>query len=158
MENETPSDGEVPNEKAQQFYNKLISANQPIYEGAAESKLSISVKLLAAMSNWHVPQKCIDHFAQMLVDVCPTKQCLPQNHYQATKLVSTLGLEVEKIDCCVQGCMLFYDNEFGTNDGSLEECKFCNAPRYQARNGDVHRQQKKIAVKSMFYLPIIPRL
>ncbi|KAK2397228.1 hypothetical protein QL285_058826 [Trifolium repens] len=68
MENETPSDGEVPNEKAQQFYNKLISANQPIYEGAAESKLSISVKLLAAMSNWHVPQKCIDHFAQMLVD------------------------------------------------------------------------------------------
>ncbi|WJX18491.1 hypothetical protein P8452_08285 [Trifolium repens] len=52
MENETPSDGEVPNEKAQQFYNKLISANQPIYEGAAESKLSISVKLLAAMSNW----------------------------------------------------------------------------------------------------------
>jgi hypothetical protein len=51
MANETPSDIEVPNEKAQQFYNKLISANQPIYEGAAESKLSISVKLLATMSN-----------------------------------------------------------------------------------------------------------
>ncbi|KAK2383561.1 hypothetical protein QL285_070997 [Trifolium repens] len=152
MENETPSDSEVPNEKAQQFYNKLISANQPIYEGAAESKLSISVKLLAAMSNWHVPQKCIDHFAQMLVDVCPTKQCLLQNHYQATKLVSTLGLEVEKIDCCTNGCLLYYKEDI-----HLTECRVCQAPRYVPRRKGMGNH-KDVPQKRMFYFPIIPRL
>jgi len=48
--------------------------------------------------------------------------------------------------------MLFYDNEFGKNDRALEECKFCDSPRYRLnRNG-------RTLNKSMFYLPIIPRL
>ncbi|CAL5191314.1 unnamed protein product [Lathyrus oleraceus] len=51
METETVSESEIPNEKAQRYYDELISANQPIYEGASESRLSISVKLLVAMSN-----------------------------------------------------------------------------------------------------------
>jgi hypothetical protein len=70
----------------------------------------------------------------MMLDATLVKDNLPTSYYDAKRLVSKLGLKVEKIDCCVQGCMLFYDNEFGTNDGSLEECKFCNAPRYQARS------------------------
>lgn len=55
MENETLSEVKVPNEKAQQSYDELISTNQPIYEGAYESRLFISIKLLTAMSNWHAP-------------------------------------------------------------------------------------------------------
>ena len=63
-----------------------------------------------------------------------------------------LGLKVDKIDCCINGCMLFYDNEFGKNDGALRECKFCDSPRYRlTRNG-------RIPNKSMFYFQIIPRL
>jgi len=73
-------------------------------------------------------------------------------------LGSKLGLEEKKIDCCVNGCMLFYDNEFGKNDGTLEECKFCNSPRYEVSGDVVDRKKKRVAVKSMFYLSIIPRL
>ena len=29
------------------------------------------------------------------------------------QLVSMLGLKAKRIDCCVKGCMLFYDNEYG---------------------------------------------
>ena len=54
--------------------------------------------------------------------------------------------------------MLFYDNEFGTNDGELEECKFCNSLRYLVHSKGVDRKQKQVAVKSMFYLPIIHKL
>ncbi|KAI5421225.1 hypothetical protein KIW84_044892 [Lathyrus oleraceus] len=43
MENETVSECEVPNEEAQRFYDVLTSTNQPIYEGASEFRLSISV-------------------------------------------------------------------------------------------------------------------
>ena len=67
---------------------------------------------------------------KMLLDATPIKDNLPKSYYEAKRLVSKLGLESKWIDCCSNGCMLFYDNEFATNDGALEECKFCNEPRY----------------------------
>ena len=152
MENETISEGEVPNEEAQQFYDVLTSANQPIYEGASESRLSISVKLLAAMSNWHVPQKAMDFFTQMLIDVCPTNQCLPENYYQVKKLVSKLGLEVEKIECYMNGFLLYYKE-----DRTLTQCIVCGDARYVPRKSGMGKY-KDVAVKRMFYFPIIPRL
>ncbi|GAU35269.1 hypothetical protein TSUD_324070 [Trifolium subterraneum] len=148
----------IPNEKALKFYSMMEEVNKPLFKGSSDSKLSMCVRLLAAKSNWNVPEDCLEFFSKMMLDATPVKDNLPKSYYDAKSLVSKLGLEVKKIDCCVQGCMLFYDNEFGTNDGALEECKFCNAPRYQVCNSDVHRTQKRVSVKSMFYLPIIPRL
>ncbi|GAU25221.1 hypothetical protein TSUD_17330 [Trifolium subterraneum] len=148
----------IPNDKALKFYAMIEEVNKPLFEGASDSKLSMCVRLLAAKSNWNVPEDCLEFFSKMMLDATPVKGNLPTSYYHAKRLVSKLGLQVKKIDCCVQGCMLFYDNEFGTNDGALQECKFCNAPRYQVRNSDVHRKQKRVSVKSMLYMPIIPRL
>ena len=36
---------EPPNEDTQRFYNLLVEANKPLYEGASNSKLSISTRL-----------------------------------------------------------------------------------------------------------------
>ncbi|XP_058750302.1 uncharacterized protein LOC131623315 isoform X2 [Vicia villosa] len=149
---------ELPNEKSQKFYELLKEINTPLFEGSSDSKLSMCVRLLAAKSNWNVPDQCLEFFCQMMLDATPTKDNLPRSYYDAKKLVMKLGLEVTKIDCCIRGCMLFYDNEFGTNDGALEECKFCNSPRYVVRTKTIDHKKKRIAVKSMFYLPIIPRL
>jgi hypothetical protein len=152
MINDTPVEDELPNNDAKQFYDKLISANKPIYEGATQSILSISVQLLAIRSNWHVPQRGIDFVAQMLKTVCPIQKCLPENCYQATQLVSKLGLKVEKIDCCKNGCMLYYKD-----DNKLSECKFCYAPRFIPRKTGIGKY-KDVPAKRMFYFPIIPRL
>lgn len=97
-------------------------------------------------------------FAKIIFDASPTKDNLPTSFYDAKRLVSKLGLEVRNVDCCISGCMLLYDNEFGTNDGALEECKFCKSPRYKLRSKAINRMQKRIAVKSMFYHSILPRL
>ncbi|GAU42245.1 hypothetical protein TSUD_288390 [Trifolium subterraneum] len=115
----------IPNEKALKFYAMMEEVNKPLYEGASDSKLSMCVRLIAAKSNWNVPEDCLEFFSKMMLDATPIKDNLPTNYYDAKRLVSKLGLQVKKIDCCVQGCMLFYDNEFSTNDGALEECKFC---------------------------------
>ena len=72
-----------------------------------------------------------------MLDATPMKENTPTSYYDAKRTVSKLGLEVKKIDCCIGGCMLFYDNEFGTNDGALEECKFCKSPRYLVRSKGV---------------------
>ena len=73
-------------------------------------------------------------------------------NYDAKRLVSKLGLEAKRIDCCVDGCMLYYKI-----DGALNECKFCNKPRYHAKTVGTSNR-KPILVKAMFYLSIIPRL
>ncbi|CAK8532116.1 unnamed protein product [Lathyrus sativus] len=149
---------ELPNEEVQRFYQLLKEMNTLLFEGSADSKLSMCVRLLAAKSNWNVPDQCLEYFAKMMLDATPTKDNLPTSYYDTKRLVSKLGLEVRKIDCCINGCMLFYDNEFGINDEALEECKFCSSLRYQVRSKVINRKQRHVAVKSVFYLPIIPRL
>jgi len=148
----------IPNEKALKFYSMMKKVNEPLFEGSSELKLSMCVRLLAGKSNWNVPKDCAEYFTKMMRDSTPVPENLPLSYYEAKNLVSKLGLEEKKIDCCVNGCMLFYDNEFGNNDGALEECKFCNSPRYELSGDVVDRKKKRVAVKSMFCLPIIPRL
>ena len=53
--------------------------------------------------------------------------------------------------------MLFYDNDSVKKDAVLLECKFCHKPRYHPLHQG-SRRKKPIVVKSMLYLPIIPRL
>jgi hypothetical protein len=65
---------------------------------------------------------------KMILDGSPINDGLPRCYYEAKQLVSKLGLGVKRNDCCVNGCMLYYDNEFGINDGALVECKFCLEP------------------------------
>jgi len=69
----------------------LGSTKEPIYDGATESRLSITIRLLAATTNWHTTEKCLDYFIQMLVDVAQKDNCIPENYYEAEKVVSTLG-------------------------------------------------------------------
>ena len=150
--NQSVNQDEMPNIECQRFYDMLIEANKPIYDGCSESTLSIAVKLLATKTNWHVPQKCVDYLAQMLVDVSPTKDNIPKNCYEATRLASKLGMKVQMIDCCEKGCMLFYKDDI-----DLNSCKFCGAARFVPRNPGMGKH-KNVPVKRMFYFPVTPRL
>ena len=67
------------------------------------------------------------------------------------KLLRSLGLAVEKIDCCQLGCMIFWGD-----DVELMSCKFCNQSRFTPANSI--RKQKLVPWKRMYYFPITPRL
>ena len=73
---------------------------------------------------------------------------VPDSFYKAKRLVSKLGLSSVRIDCCENGCMLYFKE-----DANLESCKFCQHPRYKRGCSG-----NKIAIKAMHYLPLIPRL
>ena len=88
----------------------------------------------------------------MFLDATPIKDGLPKTIYDAKRLVLKLGLKAKRIDCCVDGCMLYYDN-----DVVLTKCKFCNKPKYRAKTVGTSNR-KLVLVKAMFYLPIISRL
>ncbi|KAL0373233.1 UNVERIFIED_CONTAM: hypothetical protein Scaly_1004900 [Sesamum calycinum] len=60
------------------------------------------------------------------------------------KLVKDLGLPVEKIHACKNGCMLYWKD-----DVDLEYCKFCGDSRYKsARGRDPYRKKSPYAVLS----------
>jgi len=88
------------------------------------------VRLLACKSNWNISDKCLEFISKMLFDATPTKNCFPKSYYGAKRLVLKLTLHAKRIDCCVDCCMLFYDNEYHKNDGVLLKCKSFHKPRY----------------------------
>ena len=108
----------------------LGEVNQPLFEGVTNSKFLVCVTLLSYKSNWNIPNQCLEAFTKLLLDLTPPNMSLPKSYYDAKRLVSTLGLEAKKIDYCMSGCMLFYDNDKGKKDAALLECKFCHKPRY----------------------------
>jgi len=87
-----------------------------------------------------------------LLDIAPRKNFIHKNYYEAKKVVSSLGLKSVKIDCCQGGYMLYYKD-----DSELTEFRFCGLPRYMSDKGQ-NKRYKKVLVKRMFDLPIIPRL
>jgi len=93
----------------------LAEANQSLFEGARDSKLSVCVRLLSYKSNWNIPDQCLEAFTKLLLDLTPPNMSLPKSYYDAKRLVSKLGLEAKKIDCYMSGCMLCYDNDNGKN-------------------------------------------
>ena len=63
-----------------------------------------------------------------------------------------MGLNVQTIDCCRNGCMLYLKE-----DSALEKCKFCDLPRWKPKTSGDNGKKPKPYVK-MFYFPVIPRL
>ncbi|KAK2417513.1 hypothetical protein QL285_039804 [Trifolium repens] len=151
---------ELPNAEAQRFFKLLKDTNTPLFEDSTESKLTVCIKLLGLKSNYLVPELAMDLIAKLCLVTTPMsfRGDLPQTYYEAKQLVSKLGLGVKRIDCCINGCMLFYDNEFGVSDGDLVECKFCQEPRYCGTRNSRSSRRKPVPRKSMFYLPIVSRL
>ena len=98
-------------------------------------------------------QNCFNEVVQLMKEACPFKNDVSSKFSDAEKLVKKLGLTSTKIDCCVNGCILYY------KDGAhLQQCKFCDAPRYRVRTSKKKRKQKDVPLARIHYLPIIPRL
>ncbi|XP_049367943.1 uncharacterized protein LOC125832793 [Solanum verrucosum] len=90
----------------------------------------------------------MDSVIDLMHDLVDPKLEIPDNFFKAKRLVSKLGLSSMRIHCCENGCMLYYKDDI-----DLESCKFCGKSCYkQTPSG------KKVPIKAMHYLPLIPRL
>lgn len=139
-----------PNDEAKRFYEELTEAIRPLYKGSTNSKLSVAVRLLSIKSDYSISQAGMDSIIGIMNELNPSKLNLPKDFYTTKKMVSKLGLSLERIDCCEKGCMLF-----NKDDATLENCKFCNQARYKKVT---NVKRKKVPVKTMHYLTLIPRL
>jgi len=145
--------GEAPNASAEAFYNMLQSAQQPLYEGCtSHSELSAAMRLLSIKSTHNMSQRCFNDIVHMMHETTPTPNRLPTSFADVKQRVKELGLDAIEIDCCRNGCMIYYKD-----DGGLTSCKFCQLDRFMPKKSGPGRY-KNVPYAKMHYMPLIPRL
>lgn len=143
---------EDPNEEAERFFEMLKAAQTPLWDGCTKySTLSASLTLLSLKAEYGFSQGCFNALAQFIGNALPDSNTMPKNYYRAKKSIEELGLGCSKIECCPNGCMLYYKE-----DEVLQSCKICGEERYT----HVRRRGKDELVprKHMWYFPLVPRL
>lgn len=144
---------EEPNENTKAFFDILAAAQSPLFEGCTtHSELSASLRLLTIKSEHNISQEAFNKIIQLCKETWPADNRMPPNYYRTKKMVKSLGLSYEKIDCCVKGCMLFYKADINE-----KVCRFCNEERYLLKKTS-YNKVKEVSRKRMWYLPLAPRL
>lgn len=141
-----------PKGKAATFYKLVEEAEQEIYPGCEKfSKLSFIVQLMNIKCLFGLSGKAMDAILELLVDLLPVNNKVPHKYKDAKKTLQDLGLNYEKIDACVNDCILYR----GTY-AELELCLVCGVSRWidagKRTNG------KKNRAKILRYFPLKERL
>lgn len=100
-----------PNGEAKKFFNELEEASCLLYEASVHSKLSIVVWLFHIKSDSAIFQLGMNSIIGLMNELNPNNSDLPKDFCTAKELVFKLGLSLERIRCCENGCMLFYNDD-----------------------------------------------
>nr|XP_016451210.1 PREDICTED: uncharacterized protein LOC107775916 [Nicotiana tabacum]XP_016451216.1 PREDICTED: uncharacterized protein LOC107775916 [Nicotiana tabacum]XP_016451223.1 PREDICTED: uncharacterized protein LOC107775916 [Nicotiana tabacum] len=148
---------EEPNVEAKKFYSLLKDFEKPLYQSSKISKLSTLIKLLHIKSMGHWSNESFTMLLKMLKDEMLLDGAnLPNSYYEAKKVIRDLGLSYQKIDACINDCMLYWKE-----DNLLDSCKVCGASRWKIdkHSGEAkNKNGKKIASNILRYFPLKPRL
>lgn len=58
-------------------------------------------------ANHHFTDRGFKALLDLIHDMLPEKNEIPKSTYEAKKIISPMGLEVEKIHACKEDCILF---------------------------------------------------
>ncbi|KAL2340914.1 hypothetical protein Fmac_008854 [Flemingia macrophylla] len=139
------------------IYDTLCSdAAKPLYPNCNKfSRLSATLKLfnLKARNRW--TNKSFTELLDLLKDMLPKENSLPNRYYEAKKILCPMGLEYKKIHACPNDCIL-YQGEFE----GLDLCPRCGVSLYKKKDNasDDDAPRKDPPSKALWYLPVIPRL
>ncbi|KAL0433738.1 UNVERIFIED_CONTAM: hypothetical protein Slati_2708100 [Sesamum latifolium] len=141
---------------ANHFANVVHAADQPLWNSCTQpctqSQLGVVAELVDIKADGHILERIYDRISQWGNRILPPDHTLPGDDYSTKKLIKDLGLPIEKIGACKNGCMLYWKDNV-----DLEYCKFCGDARYKPTQGrDPHR--KKSPYVDLRYLPLTPRL
>ncbi|KAK4407613.1 hypothetical protein Sango_0342300 [Sesamum angolense] len=110
------------------------------------------VELLDIKVDDHIFKRVYNIISQWAHRIFPSDHTLLGDYYYTKKLVNDLGLPVEKIHSCKNGCMLYWKDNI-----DLEYCKFCGDARYKLLEGETHTERSP-PYTILRYLSITPRL
>ncbi|KAL0355391.1 UNVERIFIED_CONTAM: hypothetical protein Sradi_3986000 [Sesamum radiatum] len=110
---------------ADQFHDVLHVA--PLWNDCTTSQLATVAELVDIKADGHIPQRIYDRICQWGDHTMLRDHTLPLDYYNMKKLIKDLGLPMEKIDACNNGCILYWKDDI-----DLDYCKFCGTARYKS--------------------------
>ena len=111
----------------------LKIANEPLYEGYfTHTPLLAMSWLLNIKSEYNLSVNCFNRMLEVIREFLPEDAKLPNDFYKTRKMVQKLGLGYEKIDVCVNGCMIYYKE----NKDKIE-CLYYHHPCFKPKKKGV---------------------
>ena len=105
------------------------------------------------MTNLRTEHNCserlYDDMCTLMREALPQPNSMTSSFYDTKKQIAGLGLPSERIDCCVNGCMIYWGRT-----ANSRRCRTCSTTRWV--RDDVGN--RRIPRKQFIYLPIGPRL
>jgi len=148
---ECPIVEEEPNADATRFFDLLKDSDELLWDGCTNhSKLSAVAQVFTIKSNHRLSEAGYDKIIEWERNILPEGNRLKENFYVAKSMMKPLGLGYQKIDICLNFCMLYY-----LENAEMTECMTCGHSRYKPRTG---RGKTLVAYKKLRYFLIIPRL
>ena len=135
------------------FENMSADCKKPLFPNCSKyTKLSAVFKLfnLKAKNGWS--DKSFTSLLELLGDMLPENNELPVSTYVARKMLCPLRMEVTRIHACPKDCIL-YRGDYE----KLDSCPTCGTSRFKP-NHEHTSKKKRPAAKTVFYLPIEPRI
>ncbi|KAL0433561.1 UNVERIFIED_CONTAM: hypothetical protein Slati_2690400 [Sesamum latifolium] len=130
----------------------LHAADQLLWNGCTQFQLTLIVGLVTIKAEANFSERTYNQISLWANNILPCNHTLPLDYYSTKKLIRDLGLPVEKIDACKNGCMLYWKDDI-----DLDYCKFYGEARYKPiREQNLNRKKTPYAI--LRYLPLMPRL
>jgi hypothetical protein len=112
--------------EVQQFYKLLEALDAKVHEGTNVTILQVVTRLMVMKSKYNFSNNRYNDIVKLIIDLLPLNHKILENLYHSKKIVSSLGMNYEKIDACENNCMLFWrDHENDTH------CMHCGKSRYE---------------------------
>ncbi|XP_074293315.1 uncharacterized protein LOC141620305 [Silene latifolia] len=165
-DNHEPIIEQEPHPQAKSFFEMLKALEKPLYKGSRMSLLQAASRLVTLKCEFNMPFNVVDGIASLLEDVIPDDNVMTRSFYNTKKVVKGLQLPHQKIDACLEGCMLFWKD-----DALLDKCRKCQRGRYETSEGDIvlkgkgkkgnkrgQKSNKPLSPNQLIYFPLAPRL
>ncbi|KAL0410871.1 UNVERIFIED_CONTAM: hypothetical protein Slati_3676800, partial [Sesamum latifolium] len=123
-----------------------------VVEWLHPTQLGVVARLVDIKADGHISERMYDRISQWADDILPRYHTLPLDYYNTKKLIKDLGLPLEEIDTCRNGCMLYWKDDI-----DLDYCNFYGESRYHPTR-ERNPNHKKTPYAILSYLPITHRL
>ena len=152
MEEHSPVDltFEEPNPQAKNFFDTLSTTNNSLYAGCKNySQMSIIGRMANLKTDHNCSEKMYNDMCILMRKALPQPNSMTSSFYDTKKQITGLGLPSKRIDCCINGCMIYWGHS-----ANARRCRTCSTTRWVRE--DVGN--RRIPMKQFIYLLIGQRL
>jgi hypothetical protein len=89
------------------FFKLLKTSEDPLHEYTEVTILAFITRMMAIKSKYFFSNNCYNDLVKLISNILLKPHKVPKDMYQSKKIMSALSLKYEKIDVCLDNCMLF---------------------------------------------------